>query len=79
MTLKYNTRVIPRVFTLEGIIVKRENIGQRDTLGVKLIPNWEGPYRVIYHTEKCAYTLENNSGDTITQTWNATKLKLFVS
>lgn len=52
MTLKYNTRVIPRVFTLEGIIVKRENVGQRDTLGVKLILNWEGPYRVIYHTEK---------------------------
>lgn len=62
MTLKYNTMVIPRAFTLEGIIVKRENIGQRGTLGVKLILNWEGPYRVIYHTEKCAYTLETIQG-----------------
>ena len=45
----------------------------------KLAANWEGQYRVKAKTDNGAYYLETLSDLEITNTWNATKLKMYYS
>ncbi|KAK3038251.1 hypothetical protein RJ639_030860 [Escallonia herrerae] len=43
----------------------------------KLLPNWEGPYKVSKVLRPGAYSLETLSGEAISRTWNAENLRQY--
>ncbi|XP_058185769.1 uncharacterized protein LOC131302993 [Rhododendron vialii] len=43
----------------------------------KLMPNWEGPFRILKHLSSGNYKLEKLDGSPIAKTWNANNLKKF--
>ncbi|RDX93060.1 hypothetical protein CR513_24730, partial [Mucuna pruriens] len=49
----------------------------RTTNDNKLIPNWEGPFRVVENVERGAYCLEQLDGKRIPRTWNSANLRLY--
>lgn len=76
---KYNKKVIPRKLQVGDLVLRRADIGGRNTQQGKLAPNWEGPYRVTSSTGRGAYRLETLQGDEIPRHWNMNNLRKYYS
>ncbi|XP_061360638.1 uncharacterized protein LOC133304610 [Gastrolobium bilobum] len=76
---RYNSKVVRRSFNVGDLVLRRADIGNKNTWQGKLAANWEGPYRIYSKTDKGEYVIETLSGLTIPRTWNADKLKTFYS
>ncbi|KAK3037092.1 hypothetical protein RJ639_029934 [Escallonia herrerae] len=73
----YDQRVHPRIFHVGDLVLRRITASApRDAIR-KLVPNWEGPYKVIKLGGPRAYHLETMDGKTIPRTWNATNLRRY--
>jgi hypothetical protein len=73
---KYNTKVIPRNFKEEDLVLKRP-MGKDK--GGKLAPYKEGPFRIQEAYGNRAYRLETLQGETLPRTWNVMNLKFYYS
>ncbi|KAI9124400.1 hypothetical protein K1719_004322 [Acacia pycnantha] len=76
---RYNKKVRPRTFQPGCLVLRRADIGNKNSKDGKLAANWDGPYRVRETLERGAYILENLDGAPIKRTWNADKLKVYFS
>lgn len=57
----------------EGDMVLRQVVAS--TRMGKLLPNWEGPYRIKEKLPQGAYKLEEMDGTQILRTWNVVHLR----
>ena len=73
----YNKRVHPRAFRIRDLVLRKAEIGKRNTGTRKLEPNWEGPYQVIEVTNKGAYRLTDIKNNTILRYWNVDNLRKY--
>ncbi|MCI34455.1 hypothetical protein A2U01_0055675, partial [Trifolium medium] len=73
---KYSTRVIPRKFKEDDLVLKR--LMGRDK-GGKMTANWEGPFRIHEFFEGGAYRLETMTGEIMLWTWNVANLRFYYS
>ncbi|RDX71668.1 hypothetical protein CR513_48942, partial [Mucuna pruriens] len=69
----YNRRVIPRSFKHEDLVLR--NVVQK-AKNNKLMPKWEGPFRIRKEVGHVAYRLESLKGKEIRRTWNVTSLRI---
>jgi len=78
--LQYNKRVIHKKFKPGDLVLRRVNIGAKQSNpGGKLVQNWEGPYRITDTTGRGAYKLETLDHKLIKNWWNAANLRLYFS
>jgi ribonuclease HI len=70
----YNRSVRLRSFKPDDLVWKKVLEKSKKK---KLMPNWEGPYRVLKHLGSGNYKLEKLDGSPIAKTWNANNLKKF--
>lgn len=70
----YNRSVRLRSFKLDDLVWKKVIEKSKKK---KLIPNWEGPFRVIKHLGSGNYKLEKLDGTPIAKSWNAYNLRKF--
>ncbi|XP_061363479.1 uncharacterized protein LOC133307075 [Gastrolobium bilobum] len=75
----FNKKVKPRSFTVGDLVLRRADVGGRNTTEGKLAPKWEGPFRIKERLSKGAYVLETPKGKSIIRTWNADKVKKYFS
>lgn len=73
---RYNSKVIPRSMK-EGDLVLKQVVAP--TRIGKLLPSWEGPYRVKEKLQHGAYKLEELSGNPVPRTWNVVNLRHYYS
>ena len=64
------------VFHRGDLVLRRADVGNKNTKDGKLAANWEGPYWVKAKLDKGAYTLETLARKPIKRTWNANKLRV---
>ena len=76
---RYNLKVQTMKFQVGDLVLRRANIGNKNTKDGKLAANWEGPYRVQRVTENRAYALEHLSEAQIPRTFNVADLKHYFS
>nr|KYP37795.1 hypothetical protein KK1_041004 [Cajanus cajan] len=76
---RYNTRVRTRSFRVGDLVWQLLGDARRDSSEGKLVPNWDGPFRVTENLENGAYRLEKLCDKAIPRTWNATHLKFYFS
>lgn len=67
MTQKYKRKVIPIEFTLGNIVLKKEDVNNKNTLDRIPVLKWERPNQVVDFRER-AYTLETLVGKAILHT-----------
>jgi len=73
---RYNSRVIPRSMK-EGDLALKQVVAP--TIIGKLLPNWEGPYRIKEKLQHGAYKLEELDGTPVPRTWNMANLRHYYS
>jgi len=73
---RYNSRVIPRDMK-EGDLILKQVVAP--TRVGKLLPSWEGPYRIKEKLQHGAYRLEELDGVPVPRTWNAANLRHYYS
>ncbi|RDX64827.1 Tf2-9, partial [Mucuna pruriens] len=73
---RYNRKVVPRSFKARDLVLKKVTMTANKN---KLIPLWEGPFRITNETGQGAYKLENLEGKTLPRTWNAASLRMYYS
>jgi hypothetical protein len=69
---RFNFKVIHREMK-EGDLVLKQVVSP--TRIGKLMPNWEGPYKIKDKLSHGAYKLEEMNGDPVPRTWNAVNLR----
>ncbi|RDX83017.1 hypothetical protein CR513_36116, partial [Mucuna pruriens] len=69
----YNQRVIPRSFRPQDLVLRKMVHRAKSN---KLMPKWEGPFRVKKEVGQGAYRLETLKGKEIPRTWNAASLRM---
>ncbi|XP_074362913.1 uncharacterized protein LOC141703237 [Apium graveolens] len=72
----YNLRVKERFFKQGDLVIRKveaSGVGQKG----KLVPNWEGPYKVKSVQGRGTYKLETIEGEEIPRTWHAQNLKVY--
>ncbi|RDY08230.1 Tf2-9, partial [Mucuna pruriens] len=69
----YNQKVIPRNFKPQDLVLRR-TVHKAESN--KLMPKWEGPFRVRKEVGRGAYKLETLKGKEIPRTWNAASLQI---
>ncbi|RDY14054.1 Tf2-9, partial [Mucuna pruriens] len=70
----YNKKVVPHNFKPQDLVLRR--IIQKTKIN-KLMPSWEGPFRVIEEVGQGAYRLESLGGKKVPRTWNAAFLQMY--
>jgi len=73
---RYNSRVIPRSMKEGNLVLKQVVAPTR--IG-KLLPSWEGPYRIKEKLQHGAYKLEELDGTPVPRTWNMANLRHYYS
>jgi len=73
---RYKTKVIPRRFQTEDLVLRKAQLIQIDS---KLAPKWRGPYRITEVLGEGAYKLETLDGKEIPRTWNVANLRFYFS
>ncbi|XP_014523638.1 uncharacterized protein LOC106779933 [Vigna radiata var. radiata] len=76
---KYNTKVRPRQFHEGDLVWRKAGEARRVAAHGKLAAKWEGPFKVVEALGNGAYRLTRLDGRQITNTWNASHLKLYFS
>ena len=56
------TKVKPRHFSIEDLVLRKVITATKDPTQRKLRPNWESPYRIIDYNKKGTYYLETLDG-----------------
>ena len=77
MTRYYNQRVKLKCFNLGDMVLRKVSQATKDPNEGKLGPNWEGPYKVICHSRRGSYYLEDTKGKLLPCPWNAEHLKKY--
>ncbi|RDX97191.1 hypothetical protein CR513_20066, partial [Mucuna pruriens] len=65
---RHGQRIIRRDFEVKGLVLRRATQRVENN---KLMPNWEGPFRIAESVGRGAYRLEHLDGRRIPRTWNA--------
>jgi len=73
---RYNSKVISREMK-EGDLALKQVVAL--TRIGKLMPNWEGPYKIKEKLSHRAYKLEEKNGYPVPRTWNAVNLHRYYS
>jgi len=76
---RYNAKVKPQSFVEGDLVWRKTDDARKKFTHGKLVPNWEGRYRVTEDLNNGAYRLEYLSVKEIPNTWNATHLKMYYS
>ena len=66
-----------REFGVGDLVLRRVGGNTRDINAEKLVPTWEGPYRVTTIASARAYYLDDLEEKPLPQPWNAHNLKKF--
>ncbi len=77
MARYYNTKVKPRQFSIDDLVLRKITLATKDPTQGKLGPNWEGPYKVVEIRRQGTYHLENVNGRQLPHPWNAEHLKKY--
>ena len=77
MTKYYNSRVSPRGFLPNDLVLKKVISATKDLKDGKLEPNWEEPYRVVKVLKSGTYHLETLGGAKLPHPCNVERLKKF--
>ncbi|XP_074341906.1 uncharacterized protein LOC141679302 [Apium graveolens] len=72
----YDSEIKKRLFGI-GNFVLREVDASMPTKQGKLHPNWEEPYKVVEVIRPGTYKLQTLAGETIKNTWHASRLRKF--
>ena len=75
----YNRDVKTREFSAGDLVLKRVVGNMQDANAGKLVPTWEGPYRVTAIAGARAYYLECMDERPLPRPWNVHNLKIFLS
>ena len=75
LALRYNRDVTTREFSAGDLMLRRAIGNMRDTNAGKLVPTWEGPYRVTAIAGARAYYLECLDERPFPWPWNVYNLK----
>ena len=73
---RYNLKVRQRGFQEGDLVLKKITDPKKKG---KLVPNWEGPFRVLRKLNNGAYKLETLEGVEIPRTWSISNLRLYFS
>ncbi|XP_014500153.1 uncharacterized protein LOC106761149 [Vigna radiata var. radiata] len=76
---KYNTKVRPRRFQEGDLVWRKTGEARRVATHDKFAVKWEVPFKVVEALGNGAYRLTRLDGRHITNTWNASHLKLYFS
>jgi hypothetical protein len=77
MARYYNTKVKPRQFSIDDLVLRKITLATKDPTQGKLGPNWEGPYKVVEIRRQGTYHLEDVNGRQLPHPWNAEHLKKY--
>ena len=66
-----------REFCARDLVLRRAVGGAQDLNAEKLVPNWEGSYRVIAIARMGAYYLEDMEERPLPRPWNVQNLKRY--
>ena len=73
MSKHYNTKVRHRDFQIGDLVLRKVMGAAKDPSQGKLVPNWEGPYRITSWQRKGTYHLETMDGRKLQHPWNTEK------
>lgn len=73
----YNRRTNLRYFGIGDLVLRRVTLNTRDLNEGKLVPNWEGLYRVLGVIGKGSYKLSTMEGQQLPNNWNISLLKRY--
>ena len=65
---KYNTKVHPRAFQLDDLVLRVRGEARKDSRAGKPGPNWEGLFRVVASLDSGEYRLQELDGKAIRRT-----------
>ncbi|RWW47912.1 hypothetical protein BHE74_00046063, partial [Ensete ventricosum] len=71
----YNRRVQPRPIANGDLVLRRVEVSDPGHTRGKLVPRWEGPYRITQVVRDRTYTLSTTKGKTLHRTWHMSNLK----
>ena len=74
MSKHYNTKVRYRDFQIGDLVLWKVMGAAKDPSQGKLVPNWEGPYRITSWQMKGTYHLETMDGRKFQYPWNTKHL-----
>ena len=77
MARQYDAMVKPKHFNIGDLVLKRVSLTTINSAHGKLIPNWEGPYRVINFKRQGSYYLEALDGRKLEHPWNVKHLRRY--
>lgn len=77
MAKHHNTKVRPRCFQVEDLVLRKVTTATRDPSQGKLGPNWEGPYKIIDCYRKGTFYLETLDGQRLHHPWNTEHLRKY--
>lgn len=72
----YDKRVRERIFRVGNLVLREVEASAPQSVG-KLMPNWEGPYRVVDSPRIGSYKLQAMDGTIIKNTWHSTRLRRY--
>ncbi|RDX87101.1 hypothetical protein CR513_31466, partial [Mucuna pruriens] len=70
------TKVARRYNAISDLVLRRTLMGAATN---KLMPNWEGPFRVREEVGQGAFKLEHLNGKAMARTWNSATLRKYYS
>ena len=77
MTRYCNQRVKLKRFNPKDMVLWKVSQATKDPNEGKLGPNWEGPYKVVRHSRRGSYYLEDTKSKPLSRPWNAEQLKKY--
>ena len=77
MAKHYITKVRPRHFQIEDLVLGKVTTATRDPSQGKLGPNWKGPYKIVDCHRKGIYYLETLDGQRLHHPWNIEHLRKY--
>ena len=73
----FNKRVAKRSLKVGDLVLRKMEAVGRDKETGKFMPNWEGPYQIVYDVQSGTFRLETMDGRPIRRTWNSDTLKKY--
>ncbi|KAD4585878.1 hypothetical protein E3N88_23479 [Mikania micrantha] len=73
----YNKNIMIRIFQVGDLVLSKAFQNTTNPADGKLVPKWEGPYKIESEAGKGAYKLINMEGEPLPRSWNAIHLKLY--
>lgn len=77
MARYFNKKVKVRRFNIGNLVLRKVSQVTKDSSQGKLVPAWEGPYKVIHHSREGSYYLKTLDGQELPHPWNIENLKRY--